>query len=766
MSERAGANFIHKKDSSLQLSKEVEHTQGQRKRRGLETSQKPAIRLSNWFEVLERTHLARGASKERQAKHEQVLERIKTSYHNLFVVKPEEIPESVFGLEVRLARERGEGNTPPYEEFKQAKSREIITAQESSLDKWVDYLTSEDADSAGYPMWARYWAFMAVIKMGLMEKHVKEDGAVEIKFGKRDEHTVAQFAELNPKALAQTIQAMQHQLEQEGLPKAERSIDNTSKVLSDQKFAQMLSEGSFAKIYGQFLAENPSITTERLKETRGEWVRYEHGSDATELYDSLQGHTLEWCTAGDVSIAQSQLNGGDFYVYYSLDASGQPTIPRIAILKHHNQIAEIRGIEHDQHLDPYIGEVLQGKLKDEQEFPNAEEYMQGAEDMKLVTAIERKMGARYNDLEAEFLGYDNPHVELSKEELEFIYELDREIVSLGYGQDPRLDQIVQNRDFKSDLELIYGKTEPSEIVQAMLDSGDYWFLAANADFFDDLDHNQIAQAIIEAGEGNAVAQNLYKFQGLDNATAQALIEAGNRWEVAQNPENFSLDHNQIAQALITAGTGAEVAHNLKKFQGLDHNQIAQAIIEAGGGNAVAQNLYKFQGLDNATAQALIKAGEGWGLWHNLKKFQGLDYNTAQYVITAGEGNEVVQNLENFQGLDHIQIAQALIEAGEGSSVVQNLENFQGLDHIQIAQALIEAGEGSSVAENLEKFQDLDHNQIVQALIARGHGRVVAENLSKYQNQKEILQLLVDADIVRMRGGQSLLGRRVRNWKIK
>ena len=654
MSERAGANFIHKKDSSLQLSGPVELTQEQRKRRGLETSQKPAIRLSNWFEVLERTHLARGASKERQAKHEQVLERIKASYHNLFVIKPAEIPESAFGLEVRLARERGDGNIPPYEEFKQAKSQEIITAQESSLDKWVDYLTSEDADSAGYPMWARYWAFMAVIKMGLMEKHVKEDGTVEIKFGKRDEHTVAPFAELNPKALAQTIQAMQHQLEQEGLPKAERSIDNTSKVLSDQKFAQMLSEGSFAKIYGQFLAENPSITTERLKETRGEWVRYEHGSDATELYDSLQGHTLEWCTAGAITTAQSQLDGGDFYVYYSLDASGQPTIPRIAIRKKYDQIAEIRGIEHNQHLDPYIGEVLEGQLKNEQEFPNAEEYMQGAEDMKLVTAIERKMGARYNDLEAEFLGYDNQHAELSKEELEFIYELDRKIVSLGYRNDPRIEQIKQNRDFIVDMGFIFGTTNHNQIAQQLLAAGKGDAVAENLDKFQGLDHNQIAQQLFAAGKGDAVAKNLDKFQGLDNTTAQALLAAGEGYAVAKYLNNFQgLDHNQIAQQLIAAGAGYPVANYLDNFQGLDHNQIVQELIAAGKGGAVAFNLDKFQGLDhnhNQIAQQLIAAGAGYPVANYLDNFRGLDNTAAQALIAAGQGSKVAEKLDKFQGL--------------------------------------------------------------------------------------------------------------------
>ena len=470
-SDIAGAQFLHKKDDKLhhkprlvpvastgssprEVLNPVEYEQAKllhlykegRLKENL-TSQTPAIKIDTWMSILERTHGHRDDPR--------VLERIKENYHKQYVIKKENIPEGVFGLEVKIARERGDGNIPPYEEFKAGKTQEIVSAQQASLDRWVDYLTSEDADAAGYPMWAKYWAFMAVTKMGRMQKHPKEDGTIEVKFRERDEHTAAPFPELNSKALAQTIDAMQRHLEQQGLPEDDRKLDNTSRVLSDEQFRQFINSGSFAQLYGQFLAENPSITTERLQDTRGEWVKYEQGSDATDLYQSLQGHTLEWCTAGALDTAQSQVEGGDFYVYYSFDASDQPMIPRIAIRMQYDRIAEIRGIEHGQHLDPYIGEVLESKIQDESAFPNSKEYIQGTKDMKQVTAIEAKMGARYNDLEAKFLGYDKPNVELTTEELRFIYQLDNKIVSLGYGQDPRIEQIKLGRDMINDLNYIF-----------------------------------------------------------------------------------------------------------------------------------------------------------------------------------------------------------------------------------------------------------------------------------------------------------------------
>ena len=51
---------------------------------------------------------------------------------------------------------------------------------------------------------------------------------------------------------------------------------------------------------------------------QGEWIKYEQGSDAKPLYESLQGHGTGWCTAGE-STAETQLKAGDFYVFYTKD---------------------------------------------------------------------------------------------------------------------------------------------------------------------------------------------------------------------------------------------------------------------------------------------------------------------------------------------------------------------------------------------------------------------------------------------------------------
>ena len=117
------------------------------------------------------------------------------------------------------------------------------------------------------------------------------------------------------------------------------------------------SSESFSKLYTQFLIELPAYSAEGLQETRGEWKLYPQVSDPQPLVDSLEGYPLEWCTA-NVDTASSQLQGGDFYVYYSIDHLGEANIPRVAIRMDGNNIAEVRGITANQNLDPYIGEVV------------------------------------------------------------------------------------------------------------------------------------------------------------------------------------------------------------------------------------------------------------------------------------------------------------------------------------------------------------------------------------------------------------------------
>jgi hypothetical protein len=154
------------------------------------------------------------------------------------------------------------------------------------------------------------------------------------------------------------------------------------------------------------------------------------------LVDSLQGRGTGWCTAGE-STAKAQLEAGDFYVYYSYDENKKPNIPRAAIRMQGENIAEVRGIAHEQNLDPYIGDMVREKLK---EFPDGQAYEKKSTDMRLLTEIENK---------------NNSGQELNKEELIFLYEIDSSIEGFGYQRDPRIKEIRKTRNLKKDASIVF-----------------------------------------------------------------------------------------------------------------------------------------------------------------------------------------------------------------------------------------------------------------------------------------------------------------------
>jgi len=436
--EHFGEQFLHKKDSKLHTSQSVEHEAQRQKeleKRKNEkdrqaVSQRPDDKIANWLEVIEKTHLGHGDDP-------RVLERIKQYYRNEYVIKAEDVPESAFLLEQKIARQLGHGTIEITDDFKQKKAEQIIGDQAQSLDKWLDYLSSPDAT---YPTWAKYWAFKAILTMGKFEKQENEITHAESgQFQKRTKDTVASFPPLNPKALAMAIGAMVEKTEK-------KEIKSVSKKLTFEQFSQLLATESFSKLYAQFLIEMPEYSTEGLQETRGEWVKYNQGDESApdRLVKSLEGHPLEWCTA-NINTAKVHLQGGDFYIYYSINQAGEAVIPRLAIRMDGNGIAEVRGIAPDQNIDPYIADIAQQKLN---EFPDGQAYEKKSADMKRLTQLEER---------------NNQHEELNKDDLLFLYEVNSPINGFGYQKDPRIKEIIQTRNLREDASLVLD-CQPQEIA--------------------------------------------------------------------------------------------------------------------------------------------------------------------------------------------------------------------------------------------------------------------------------------------------------------
>jgi hypothetical protein len=115
-----------------------------------------------------------------------------------------------------------------------------------------------------------------------------------------------------------------------------------------------------------------------------------------------------------------------------------------------DRIAEVRGVAHDQNLDPEIAgsTIIQDKLK---EFgAEGEKYQKRDSDMRRLTQIEYK---------------NKNKEELTPEDLRFLYEIDEKIEGFGHDErdTQRVQEIISARNPKEDAPVVF-ECKPEEIA--------------------------------------------------------------------------------------------------------------------------------------------------------------------------------------------------------------------------------------------------------------------------------------------------------------
>lgn len=408
-----GSSFLHERDPNLHASQEVESVVGYLRTGGEHIPNEPADKIS--------AHL--GFLAHREYVNDGILTGDQSSIDRQIeanVIKAENVPDGYFELQRRIAREQGHGDVTITQDMREQMTEAVQADQRVGLGKWVEYLGGEDG---GYPDWFKSYTFSSVTKLGNYDKEKGE-------FLKRSRGTTAAYPELNREALAYVYDV---------LNKSRVQNDPVDGGANNRQLQKLLQGANFGKLYAHAALEIAPTSPELLKDTRGSWTKFNQSSDprtARRLAGSLQGHGTGWCTAGE-STANIQLQGGDFYVYYTRDEDGKDTVPRVAIRMQEGIVAEVRGINTAQELESEMADIMSERLQD---LPGGEEYIQRAQDMKHLTAIDKKITA-------------NTDVELTGDELRFLYELDHDISGFGYERDPRIDEIRAKREGRDKPEL-------------------------------------------------------------------------------------------------------------------------------------------------------------------------------------------------------------------------------------------------------------------------------------------------------------------------
>jgi len=448
--------FLNKKYPDLPGSKPVERAVQKKLREGekgptsnIERTDIYLTRLEKFFSAKEKRHIdtPRGP-----VESESGFERLKRRILDQYVTKYEEIPESYWHFLEKIMRERGQGGdwdraTPEQkEQMKQENANAVLADQRDSLEEWIDYFALPDSNYI--PRELKYWIFRNILNLKEFAKVKikKPDGTEEerIEFNKRSRGTVAKYPDLNQEALNYIIDSVKNKLAGQNM---EFGYDIPAEA--QQRFRELLSKEDFSKLYAWANEYMNPIPKHLLPVTDGEWVKYTQGSDPQELVKTIRGRGTGWCIAGETT-CEKYLQGGDIYVYYSVDDNDQPTLPRLAIRFEGDRIAENpRGIAYKQNIDPYMPPILEEKLEGIGSV--GKQYQKMAVDMEHLTAVDNK--AKNGE-------------SLNKEDLTFLYEIESKIEGFGYLRDPRIQELRKNRNQEHDMLTIFDCT-PEQVAKSI-----------------------------------------------------------------------------------------------------------------------------------------------------------------------------------------------------------------------------------------------------------------------------------------------------------
>lgn len=315
-------------------------------------------------------------------------------------------------------------------------ARAVSNSQRTRIRDWSQYLLY-DANNAG--RWndsVRYIALASVAKLG---SFVPAAGQFEER--RSDRTSVDNFPALNEEAIAATLSALQAHLDKKPRP-LDNDPDLAARLRLDPTNKNAFTALSFGALYAKALdilqKESEGID---YSITEGDWEEISQGAPSSILTSLVRGYNTSWCIADDAT-AQDYLSRGTMYVYRTPREEGkEPAVSRIGIHVIDGQVREIRGIGKRQNLEGRLGDVLEAFKQAHPEISGWEQYQERIDDSRKLASVEIKMK-------------EKPPVELSREELLFLYELKadkggklhlRPIQSFGYERDERIEDLQEKR---------------------------------------------------------------------------------------------------------------------------------------------------------------------------------------------------------------------------------------------------------------------------------------------------------------------------------
>ena len=462
----------------------------------------------------------------------------------------EDIPDSYWKQQEQILRDNGQGRELSRSE-KEILADDLIEKQRESITSWTNYLGDKNCP---YPLWFKVYAFDGISKMS---NALNLDDA---NYDRRDHTTALSFPKLNAEILAKVYRQINNFY---GVDKE----DWLKKNSDDEKLVSLVKSANFPKLYAKELLDTKVIlkTPERAEDVHGDWFEYKLG-DEEEIADLAEG--TRWCVV-DPNVAHNYLTYGQFinpgednnyddddwedddqteypeakFIIFRLEDPNSPGVyasngSASIRLDPDGMVAEVSGLGEGQAIEDALVPTVKKKTLS---LPGGEKYLQKFDDKQTLIRLDKKMKK----------GQD-----LTKEELSFLYELDRPIATLDtYNRrDPRIPELKEKYNVEYalekglDIDKIISSLGPNTLIQnldSLIKYGadidnitsniDSYDIAANLDTL--LDHG----ANIDVNELASELDTYYVLENLDafldngaNIDVNELASELNSYDIFEN----------------------------------------------------------------------------------------------------------------------------------------------------------------------------------------------------------------------------------------
>ena len=573
------------------------------------------------------------------------------------VMDYEDIPEAYWKQQEQILRDNGQGRElSEYE--KEILAEDLIDKQRQSITSWANYLGDKNCP---YPTWFKVYAFDGISKMS---NTLNLDDA---DYNRRDNTTALSFPKLNAEILAKVYRQINDFY---GVDKE----NWLSKHSDDEKLVSLVKSANFPKLYAKELVDTKVIlkTPERTEDVHGDWFEYKLG-DEEEIASLAEG--THWCVV-DPNVAHNYLVYGEYgnpeedddydqdyeddedwedddyedddyndddqaetyehddvevenpeakFIIFRLEDPNSPGVfasngSASIRLDPDGIVAEVSGLNEGQAVEDALVPIVKEKTLS---LPGGEKYLQKFDDKQALIRLDKKMEK----------GED-----LTKEELSFLYELDRPIATLDtYNrEDPRIPELKE----KYGIEYALEKGVDANKMVASLDSYD---IAKNLD------------TLFENGAGvNNIVNNMDSFnieKNLDyllrcGADINNIVNNMDSDDIATNLDTL-LDHDADIDNIVSNMTSKDIDTSLDALFDHGANINVNELIPELNSSSVSKHLNTL--LDHgADINSIVNNMDSDDIRKNLDALfdHGADINIDELVSNT-DSFTIANNIDSF-----------------------------------------------------------------------------------------------------------------------